>query len=154
VEAELTAGGAGGPLAAESLANLLAVHLIRHVLAPRQPARRRDGTLPQAKLRAVVGYIEEHLDASPSLEQLAAVARLSPYHFARQFKAATGLPPHQYVITRRVERAKELLQAGTAPSLAEVAMHVGFSDQSHFSQHFKRLVGVTPGQFRTPARIA
>src|SRR5262250_1716153 len=78
VDAELTAGSAGGRLAAESLANVLAVHLIRHVLAPRQPARRRDGTLPRAKLRAVVEYVEEYLDAGPTLEQLAAVARLSP----------------------------------------------------------------------------
>ena len=85
---------------------------------------------------------------------MAAVARLSVYHFARQFKAATGLPPHQYVLTRRVERAKELLQARTHLSLAEVAAHTGFSDQSQFTHHFKRMVGVTPGQFRTPARIA
>ena len=112
VDAELTAGGAGGRLAAESLANVLAVHLIRHVLAPRRPERGRDGALPRGRLRAVVEYIEGHLDAGPTLEQMAAVARLSPYHFARQFKAATGLPPHQYVIARRVERAKELLQAG------------------------------------------
>ncbi len=154
VDAELTAGGAGGPLAAESLANVLAVHLIRHVLTPRQPERRRDGTLPRAKLRAVGEYIEEHLDASPSLEQLAAVAGLSPYYFARQFKRATGLPPHQYVIARRVERAKQLLQTGSDFSLAEVAAHAGFSDQSQFSHHFKRIVGVTPGQFRMSARIA
>jgi AraC family transcriptional regulator len=154
VDAELTAGGAGGPLAAESLANILAVHLIRHVLAPRQPARKRVGTLPRAKLRAVVEYVEEHLDAGPSLEQIAAVARLNPFHFARQFKAATGLPPHQYVIARRVERARQLLQAGTDLSLAEVAACAGFSDQSQFSHHFKRIVGVTPGQFRTPSRIA
>jgi AraC family transcriptional regulator len=154
VDAELTAGGAGGPLAAESLANVLAVHLIRHVLAPRRLERGPDGALPRGRLRAVVAYIEEHLDASPTLEQMAAVVRLSPYHFARQFKAATGLPPHQYVIARRVERAKQLLQGGTDRSLAEVAAWAGFSDQSQFSQHFKRLVGVTPGQFRTPARIA
>src|SRR5262249_33808160 len=64
VGAGLAAGGAGGPLAAESLANVLAVPLIRHVSSPRQPARRRDGTLPRAKLRAVVEYIEEHLDAA------------------------------------------------------------------------------------------
>ena len=153
VAAELTAGGAGGPLAAESLANVLAVHLLRHVLAPRRPERGRDGTLPRTRLRAVVAYIEDHLDAGPTLEQLAAVARLSPYHFARQFKAATGLPPHQYVIVRRVERAKQLLQGGDL-SLAEVASEAGFSDQSQFSHHFKRLVGVTPGQFRMPARIA
>jgi AraC family transcriptional regulator len=121
---------------------------------PRQPERGPDSTLPRGRLRAVVEYVEEHLDASPSLEQLAAIARLSVYHFARQFKAATGLPPHQYVILRRVERAKQLLQAGTNLSLAEVATHAGFSDQSQFSRHFKRLIGVTPGQFRTPARIA
>jgi AraC family transcriptional regulator len=154
VYAELTAGGAGGRLAAESLANVLAVHLIRQVVAPRRPARGSDGALPQRKLRAVVEYVEEHLDAGPTLEQMAAVAQLSPYHFARQFKAATGLPPHQYIIARRVERAKQLLQEDGDFSLAQVAAHAGFSDQSQLSQHFKRLVGVTPGRFRTPARIA
>ena len=155
VDAELTAGGAGGPLASESLANLLAVHLIRHVTAPRSPARGRDGTLPRGRLRAVVAYVEEHLDdAGPSLDQLAAVARLSVYHFARQFRRATGLPPHQYVIARRVERARQLLQGGRGLSLAEVAACAGFSDQSQFTRHFKRLVGVTAGQFRMSARIA
>jgi AraC family transcriptional regulator len=154
VNAELTTGAVGGPLAAESLANVLAVHLIRYVLAPRQVGRRRDGMLPRQRLRAVIEFIEEHLDARPTLEQMAAVVRLSPYHFARQFKAATGLPPYQYVITRRVERARHLLQTGGDFSLAEVAAHAGFSDQSQLSHHFKRLVGVTPGQFRTPARIA
>ena len=153
VAAEMAGGGAGGPLAAESLANVLAVHLLRHLAAPRQ-LRGRDGLLPRARLRAVVEYIEEHLDANPSLQQMAEVVGLNAYHFARQFKAATGLPPHQYVITRRVERAKELLQAGTDVSLADVALRAGFSDQSQFSHRFKRLVGVTPGQFRRSARIA
>ena len=123
------------------------------MLAPPQQTRGRDGTLRRGRLRAVVEYIEEHLDASPTLEQLAAAARLSAYHFARQFKAATGLPPHQYVILRRVERARLLLQAGTDLPLAEVAARAGFSDQSQFTHHFKRLVGVTPGQFRMSARI-
>jgi AraC family transcriptional regulator len=81
---------------------------------------------------------------------MAAAAHLSVYHFARQFKRATGLPPHQYVIMRRVERAKQLLQGGTDLSLAEVAAGAGFSDQSQFSHHFKRLVGVTPRQYRMP----
>jgi AraC-like DNA-binding protein len=126
-------------VAAESLANVLAVHLIRHALALRRPARGPDGALPRGRLRAVDEYVEEHL---------------GPGHFARQFKRATGLPPHQYGIARRVERARQLLQTGDDISLAELAAHVGFSDQSQFSHHFKRLVGVTPGQFRTPARIA
>jgi AraC family transcriptional regulator len=154
VNDELTADAAGGRLAAESLANVMAVHLIRNASAPRPPARRRDGVLPPGKLRAVVEYIEGHLDAGLTLAQLAAAAHLSAYHFARQFKAATGLPPHQYVIARRVERAKQLLQGSGDLSLAEVAAEAGFSDQSQFSHHFKRLVGVTPGQFQAPARTA
>ena len=120
VNDELTADAAGGRLAAATLANVLAVHLIRNASAPRPPARRRDGVLPPGKLRVVVEYIDEHLDAGLTLAQLAAAAHLSAYHFARQFKAATGLPPHQYVIVRRVERAKQLLQGGDL-SLAEVA---------------------------------
>ena len=85
---------------------------------------------------------------------MAEASHLSPYHFARRFKAATGLPPHQYLIVRRVERAKQLLREDRDISLAEIAAMHGFSDQSQFSQHFKRAVGVTPGQFRTSARIA
>ena len=154
VNAELIAGGAGGRLVSESLAHVLAVQLIRHISAPHKPVRTREGKLPRARLRAVIEYIEEHLDASLSLEHMAAVARLSAFHFARQFRAATGLPPHQYVIRRRVERARQLLQAGTDLSLAEVAACTGFSDQSQFCHHFKRLIGITPGQFRVPARIA
>jgi len=98
-------------------------------------------------------YVEERLDAALTLKQMAAVARLSAYHFARQFRAATGLPPHQFVILRRVERAKVLLQ-GNDLSLADVAALAGFSGQSVFCHHFKRLVGVTPRQFRMSARIA
>jgi len=154
VDAELTAGGVGGPLASESLANVLAVHLIRHVSAPRQATRRSDGALSRAKLRAVVEYVEAHLDAGLTLEQMAAVVHLSAYHFARQFKVVTGQPPHQYVIARRVERAQQLLHADLDLSLAEIAASVGFADQSHFSHHFKRVVGVTPRQLRRSARIA
>jgi AraC family transcriptional regulator len=153
VNDELPADSAGGRPAAESLANLLAVHLIRNGSAPRLPARRTDGALPRRRLRAVVEYVEEHLEAGLTLEQMAAVAHLSVYHFARQFRAATGLPPHQYVIARRVERAQQFLREGDL-SLAEVAASTGFSDQSQFTHHFKRLVGVTPGQFRVSARIA
>jgi AraC family transcriptional regulator len=148
VDAELTADGAGGRLAAESLANVLAVHLIRHVVGSDQPALKPNGALPRGRLRAVVEYVEDHLDADLSLRQIAAVAHLSAYHFARQFKAATGLSPHQYVILRRVERAEHLLQGGGDLSLAEVACSAGFTDQSQFSHHFKRRLGVTPGQFR------
>jgi AraC family transcriptional regulator len=153
VDAELKAGGLGGPLMVEALATMLSVHLIRHFLGPRQLAGQSDGVLPRRKLHTVIEYIMENLEGNPTLEQMAAVVHLSPYHFARQFKAATGSPPHQYVIARRVERAQHLLRADGEIGLVDVALRVGFSDQSKFSFHFKRMVGVTPGQFRTSARI-
>jgi AraC family transcriptional regulator len=103
------------------------------------------------RLRAVVEYFEEHLDAAPTLGQLTAAARLRACHFARQLRRATGLPPHQEVIARRVERAKQLRPGDL--SVAEIAARAGFSDQSQLCHHFKRLVGVTPAQLRTPARI-
>jgi AraC family transcriptional regulator len=104
------------------------------------------------RLRAVVEYIRAHLDARLTLGHLAGVARLSPCHFARLFKNSTGLPPHQYVIARRVERAKDLLRGEGRLPLAEVAAEVGFCSQSHLTRHFKRLVGVTPRRFRSSAR--
>jgi AraC family transcriptional regulator len=146
--AELREGGPGGRLLAESLGNVLAVHLLRRFAARGPADAHTGGVLPKHKLCAVVEYIHEHLDAELSLDHLAAVAHVSPYHFARLFKNSTGLPPHRYVIARRVERAKELLRGRRRPQLAEVATEVGFADQSHFTRHFKRLVGVTPRQFQ------
>jgi len=151
VDAELTAGGLGGPLMIESLANVLAVRLIRHIFGLRRLAT--DEVLPRRKLTTIVDYIMANLNGSPTLEQMAALVHLSPDHFTRQFKAATGLPPHQFLITRRVERAQQLLRGRGGVSLAEVAIGVGFLDQSQLSFHFKRIVGVTPGQFRASAKI-
>jgi len=151
LDAELREGGPGGRLLAESLVNVLAVHLLRH-FSSGTADRRRGGVLAKHKLRAVLEYLHEHLDARLSLDQLAAVAHVSPYHFARLFRNSTGLPPHQYVIARRVERARELLRRRDLLSLADVAVEAGFSSQSHFTRHFKRLVGVTPRIFQASAR--
>ncbi|HZC35133.1 MAG TPA: AraC family transcriptional regulator [Chthoniobacterales bacterium] len=153
LDAELRTGGLGGSLLAESFANVLAVHLIRHVTGSRRDLASADGVLPRRKLHMVIEYIMENLGGNPTVEQMAAVAHVSPSHFARQFRAATGLPPHQYVIARRVERAQHLLRACDELSLTEVSFRVGFTDQSHFSLHFKRIVGVTPRQFRISERI-
>ena len=129
VDAELKLGG-GAPLMAESLANIIAVHLIRHTTGVRQLPASADGVLPPRKLHTVVEYIMENLEGNLTLEQMASIVHISPYHFARQFKATTGLPPHQYVITRRVERAQQLVRRYEDLSLGEIAQRVGFSDQS------------------------
>jgi AraC family transcriptional regulator len=153
VDAELRTGGVGGPLLVESLATILCINLIRCIASQHPLPATADGVISRRKLHMVIEYIMENLGGNPTLEQMAAVTRLSPSHFARQFRAATGFAPHQYVITRRVERAQQLLRKEDELSLAEVAFRAGFADQSHFSLHFKRIVGVTPRQFRISARI-
>jgi AraC-like DNA-binding protein len=90
-------------------------------------------------------YLEAHYMDNPSLETLAQIAGLSPFHFVRVFRQATGLPPHTYLTQLRINRAKAQLQAGDP--IADVAAATGFSDQSHLTRRFKRIVGVTPGQF-------
>jgi len=152
VDAELMAGSVGGSLLAESFATVLAVHLIRHITGPNRELAAADGVLPHHKLRRVIEYIMENLEGNPTLAQMAAVVHLSPYHFARQFEAATGLAPHQYVIARRIERAQELLRTDGELGMAEVAFRSGFANQSHFCLHFRRIVGVTPRQFWGSAR--
>ena len=158
VDAELTAGGVGGPLAAESLvASWPSTRSAASSAAPAGWSAGGTGCCRGGGSAAVEEYIERSTSdgcSDPGADGCGRPPHPLPLRRTRQFKAATGLPPHQYVILRRVERAKRLLQAGTDLSLAEVALGTGFCDQSQFSRHFKRLVGVTPGQFRTPARIA
>src|SRR5207248_11309415 len=102
--------------------------------------------LPAAPLRRVLDYLNDNLAGPVSLADLAAVARVSVFHFARQFRGAVGEAPHRYVIRLRVERAQALLRHGRL-SPAQVAAAVGFADQSHLNRHFKRLTGLTPRQF-------
>lgn len=99
------------------------------------------------RLRRAATYIHDHLAADLSLEVLAAQAALSRYHFVRAFKASFGLPPHQYVILQRMERAKLLLRT-TSISVAEVAFRVGYDDVSRFGRHFIRYSGCSPSVFR------
>src|SRR5262249_46952238 len=109
VNDELTAGAAGGPLAAEAPAHPLpAPPIPRLHTPPPGPSDLRRAAAGEAPRR--LEYVEEPLDADLTLEQMAAAAHLSAYHFARRFKAAVGLPPHQFVIARCVERARQLLQ--------------------------------------------
>ncbi|MBA3869414.1 MAG: AraC family transcriptional regulator [Anaerolineae bacterium] len=97
-------------------------------------------------LRHAQDYLRSHYADDISLQQLARLVYLSPFHLSRLFREQLGLPPHTYLNQIRVNRAKTLLNSGL--SLAEVAPAVGFADQSHFSKAFKRVVGVSPGQYR------
>lgn len=144
---ELRTGGLGGRLYVESLANILSIHLLRHHSSVKQPSPPRFTGLDRATLRRVNTYIEEHLAEDLSLSTIAQVTHLSPYHFARLFKASTGFSPHQYVIWRRIERAKLLLST-TNWSLTVIAHAVGFANESHLALHFKRLTGLIPSSYR------
>ena len=144
---ELRSEGLGGRLYVESLANILGIHLLRQHSSVKQPSLPRAVGLDRATLRLVSTYIEEHLAEDLSLSAIAAVAYLSPYHFARLFKASTGFAPHQYVIGRRIERAKLFLST-TNWSLTAIAHAVGFAHESHLALHFKRLTGLLPSSYR------
>jgi AraC family transcriptional regulator len=152
---ELRTGGPGGEIYVQGLATALAVHLLREHSSLGEGARRRigrePGTLPPRALGRVLDYVGENLHSDLSLEGMAREANLSPRHFSRLFKEATGLAPHQYVIRERVERAKGLL-AKSDLSVGRVALACGFSHQGHLARHFVRLVGVAPARFRAEAR--
>src|SRR6266496_599347 len=90
-------------------------------------------------------YIEENFAKGVSLTELAQHVAFSPYYFLRVFRTKVGMPPYEYLENIRVRRAQQLIQSGK--SLAEVTVEAGFSSQSHMTRHFKRIVGVTPGQY-------
>ena len=93
-------------------------------------------------------YIQANLAGDLHLQELAEIADLSTFHFAKLFKRSTGSSPHQFVLQRRLERAKELLR-NPHISLSEVSLRAGFADQSHLSNVFRRYVGLTPARFRS-----
>jgi AraC family transcriptional regulator len=101
-----------------------------------------------ARLRASVDYIRNHLDDDLSLKELAGRVQMSTYQFVRMFREGTGVPPHQYILRARVEMAKKMLADRNA-AIVDIAAQLRFADQSHFGAVFKRLVGVTPSAFRS-----
>lgn len=151
LKGEVLSGGVAGNLYAESLRNLLAVHLLRnHTQTPVKPAT-EDSPLTGLKLKQLKDYIEDHLAEELAIATLAALIPMSQFHFARAFKATMGEPPHRYILTRRIERAKVLLSMPQF-TIAEVAYQVGFANQSHFTAQFRKAIGLTPKQFREQSR--
>jgi AraC family transcriptional regulator len=106
--------------------------------------------LPRCRLRRVTEYIQQNLDKNLTLAELAAVVCMSRCHFARLFKCSTGVPPHRFVIRQRIARARGVL---TTPelSIAQISRMVGFRTPSHFITVFRRVLGITPGTYRTVA---
>jgi len=135
----------------DTLAQMIAVHLARHHSARSLPDRTPTARpISNPKMRRLVDFIEENLDRDLSLEVIAAEAEISPLYLPRAFKTAVGQSPHQYVIGRRIQKARNLLANTDAP-IADIALAVGFSSQSHLSNWFLRLVGVSPASYRRQA---
>lgn len=120
-------------------------------LRQRAPPAQARGGLPPGAMRRVREYVDAHLGESMDLAELAAIAGLSVFHFARQFKQSAGVTPHHYLVRRRIERAQDML-ARTDLALSEIAVAAGFSDQSHLSRHFRQMLGTTPREFRWSQR--
>jgi len=146
LKSELETSGFGGQLYVDSLLTTLSAHLLRHYCRQDSFPTVASGGLPNYILQQVLEYIHAHLHQDLALVELAAVAQVSLNYFATQFKHATGYTPHQYVIRQRIEHGKTLL-LNSRDGIADIAYQVGFAHQSHFTRHFKRLVGVTPKQF-------
>jgi AraC family transcriptional regulator len=137
-----------GPLYVESLANLLAVHLLREYSNTQTRIALCRGGLGERKVLQVLDYIHAHLDRSIKLADLANVAGMSQFHFSRLFKQSMGSSPHQYILQQRVERAKQLLRQSKV-AISDVALQCGFNSQSHLSRHFRSVTGVTPSAYRS-----
>ncbi|AGY59661.1 AraC family transcriptional regulator [Gloeobacter kilaueensis] len=144
---ELQSGGVMGRLYVESLSQVLIVHLLRHYSNLTQTITDKHRSLTPTQLQQVIDYIHAHLNQDLSLPELARIINISPTYFASLFKGAMGTSPHQYVIQQRVEQAKWMLTK-TDLAIPDVALQVGFSSQSHMTQQFKRLTGMTPKQLR------
>ncbi|MDB5607350.1 MAG: hypothetical protein JWP25_4250, partial [Bradyrhizobium sp.] len=149
IASELQTQTSSGRLLAETLASTLAVRLVQNHVSPScaQAFPLTTQGLDRRRLSRVLDYIADNLEGDLTLDHLASIARLSRFHFARAFKAATGQPPHRYVSAKRLTRAKTLLSRRDR-SLVDIALALNFSCQANFTRAFRRGTGLTPGQYR------
>jgi AraC family transcriptional regulator len=146
---EVSQGCCGGRLYAQSLSVALAAYLEnRFSLSVRANGSHRQFSHSQVK--RLIDYIAEHLANDLSLNELADLVQMSPRQFFRFFSSTFGSTPHQYLLKERVRRAKELLSGGSLP--VDIAYILGFSHQSHFTQVFRKMTGVSPGRFKQELR--
>jgi AraC family transcriptional regulator len=145
LSAEVTASGLMGELYRESLTQAFVVYLLQNYSTIDRAIKPQHQSLTNTQLQQSIDYIHDHLGGDLSLIQIAETMNISPTYFASLFKQKTGTSPHQYVIQQRVDRAIVLLQTKDL-RITEIAAQVGFSSQSHLTQHIKRATGMTPKQ--------
>jgi AraC family transcriptional regulator len=149
---DLNEGSPAGRLYGDTLGAALALHLLhRYAVHRHTPATYRGG-LPGFRLKRVLDFIGDNLAEELSLQQLADVAGMSPHYFTELFKQSTGSPPHQYVLSQRIERAKEKLSGSGRGNVTEVGLEVGFQNPSHFARIFHKFVGISPSRFQSETR--
>jgi AraC family transcriptional regulator len=135
------------PLFLQGIAQAIAIHLARNYAETANELRSGSPSLPGFKLRQVTEWMAEHIAEDFNLDQLAAQARLSKFHFHRLFKRAVGVSPSRYHINLRMDEAKRLLRE-TKKSVVDVALDVGYANPSHFAQLFRRETGLSPSDYR------
>ncbi len=145
----LVSDGFGGKLHGEALAALVLSTVVGQ-MENRTNISKNYSLSPQ-KLSLITSFIDSHSDENITVDDLAGLADISKFHFTRMFKQETGLSPYQYILKHRIREAQNLLVTSTK-SLAEIALDVGFSSQSHMNEAFKRVIGVTPGFYRRAGR--
>jgi AraC-like DNA-binding protein len=122
------------------------LNMLSFMPIPEAPDSQRGGLSPAMKNR-VCDFIESHISEKISLDALSTLAGLSPHHFARAFQQSLGIPPHRYMLRRRLEHVEKMLRDTQLP-LSHIALALGFSDQSHLNRHFRRLTGMSPSLAR------
>lgn len=145
--AEMQQRQLNGGLYLDSLANVLAVQLLRNYGTTSAQLPSYEGGLPTYQLNQVLDYIDAGLAGEIKLADLAGLLGMSPFHFGRMFKQSMGISPHQYVIQQRLERAKHLLKYSDQ-AIIDIAVECGFNSHSHLSKQFRKVVGISPKNFR------
>lgn len=140
----------GGRLYVDSLRSQLCLHLLRHYADVTFREAASGGALSAGQCRLLTRYVDDNIEANLSLGELAGVVQMSAFSLLRRFRKEFGCPPHVYVLRRRVEHAKRRIACRDS-ALKAVAAQCGFSDQSHMTRVFRRLVGVTPAEYRRGA---
>jgi AraC family transcriptional regulator len=145
---ELKQENLGSRLYIDSLANVLAVRLLRQYSASKPQLAIYAGGLPQRQLQQILEYIHAHLERDIKLADLAGAIGMSQFHFSHLFKQSIGTSPYQYLLQQRIERAKQLLKQ-TDRSIVDIAFECGFNSHSHLSKQFRQLTGMTPKSYRS-----